>query len=492
MRSDRWHGVVRLVLWLALVGWQVVARAEVATPPCLEGVSLLGHENIWVIPTAGKISGKNGTHWVTDLEVQNPWEAEVEFGLWLIERGAAPFGGTCAGLRVGAHRLLELRDVIENVFGRTETAGTLVLSADRRLVVGSRTYNDANGGTYGQMVGAVPLAQALRGGQQGVLVQLKHNASFRTNLGLAALWAGTIEVSVFRTDGTLIGARSFALGTHTSLQANDLIAGLTSEPVDAAYAVISSRTPGTLFMAHASVIDNRTGDGIHILAQQSGHPPGARQFTFDNRANAVLVDRLPQAVGFDTLPAGVFSASAGYFDGPPGTSGMVPPVVCMYKNPAGLLRAAVLRNTVVSDVGGGYPFRCFLADFRCADCAGTARVTLHGGGSPLVLELEASRSCVAVGALPEAVYTTFPDAKMGQPSWRMEATGNLGSAALEPNLLVLSAQYESSVVPSVLREGSELAEVDGFIAAVVLDWRSRDDNTGVTQLIAEANSGPSS
>lgn len=484
MSDSRWPQVIGFSLGMVMASWTVVGGARAATHSCVPGDFMLAYEHVWVIPTAGKISGRNGTHWVTDLEVQNPSGSEVDLRVWLVERGAPPFGETCAALRVGARQLLELRDVIEGVFGKRETAGALVVSADERLVVGSRTYNDAAGGTFGQMVGALPVEHALRGGQQGMLVQLKSNASYRTNLGLVALWAGTVEVSVFRPDGTPIGARSFAMGTRTSLQANDFIAGLAGESVDAAYAVVASRSPGTLFAAYASVVDNRTGDGIFVPAQQFGQPQPARQLTLDNRANAVLVDRLPQTVGFDLLPEGVLSASAEYSAGPPGSSGSVPPVACLYKSSTGVLRGAVLGHEEVPNVGGGYPFRCVMVDFGCTDVAGTARVTLRGSVSPLVLDLEAPRSCVAIGALPEAVYTTFPDAKAGQPRWRMEATGNLGSGALEPNLLVLSAEYDSPVRPSVLRHGSELAEVEGFIAAVVLDWMTRDDNTGVSQLIA--------
>jgi hypothetical protein len=66
--------------------------------------------------------------------------------------------------------------------------------------------------------------------------------------------------------------RTFVLQPYSAHQENKVFATVTSEAIEAGYAVVSTLTPDARFVAYASIIDNRSGDPIYLPAQLDGNP----------------------------------------------------------------------------------------------------------------------------------------------------------------------------------------------------------------------------
>jgi hypothetical protein len=92
--------------------------------------------------------------------------------------------------------------------------------------------------------------------------------SYRTNIGLVNLGDNQIKVEIrlHRGNGSQLGQRTVQVPAWSYHQENGIIAQVTDQPVDNAYAVVVSQTSGARYFAYASVVDNRSGDPIFIPA----------------------------------------------------------------------------------------------------------------------------------------------------------------------------------------------------------------------------------
>ena len=139
-------------------------------------------------------------------------------------------------------------------------------------MVGARTYNQTDEGTYGQDYPAVAPEGALVAGRVGVLPQLRKDATTRTNVGVLNVGGAAIavEVRLFDATGTQIGgvtAANVAAGRYW--QQDDIFtsSGAGAQPI--AYATAEVLTEGGAAWAYASVIDGATGDPttVPVLVQ---------------------------------------------------------------------------------------------------------------------------------------------------------------------------------------------------------------------------------
>jgi hypothetical protein len=138
------------------------------------------------------------------------------------------------------------------------------------VVVGSRTYNQAATGTYGQEYPAIAASQALAAGVAGVLPQLRRDAATRTNVGVLNVGAADVEVAVrlFDAAGAPIGAVTTAtVAAGRYWQQDDIFATSGAGTRALAYATVEALTAGGRIWAYASVIDNATGDPTTVAVQ---------------------------------------------------------------------------------------------------------------------------------------------------------------------------------------------------------------------------------
>ena len=220
-----------------------------------------------VIATAAHTPGLAGTQWVTDVELFDPASDAATAVLYYLPRGADNTVATRRVVTVPAGQAVRLADVVGQLFGLTGSAGALVVSSSQPLLVTSRTSTGSSAGTLGQFVPGLPATAALAAGQEGRLIQLSENASYRTNVGFASVSAAptSVTVTLYRVNGGLLGALPVTLPPFGSAQVTEILPEIGVASVDDAFAVVRSDTPGAQYVAYASVVDNVSGDPLTVL-----------------------------------------------------------------------------------------------------------------------------------------------------------------------------------------------------------------------------------
>lgn len=252
-----------------------------------------------LIGAAAHVPGALGTNWRSDVEVHSLGDEVAAFTLSLLEHGEDNGDPATRELSLAPGESLRLGDVLAAEFGFEGQAALLVTPTAGRIAVSSRTYNLLGAGndlglpagaTFGQFIPAVPLGAALGAGEEGRIVQLQHDAAFRTNLALvnASAVECRIEADLHAADGTRLGTISPTLAPREYRQINRVFERATSDPVDDGYAVVRT-SDACSFHAFASVVDNLTGDPVAVNAVRpddvlprtpayvvaSAHVPGA-------------------------------------------------------------------------------------------------------------------------------------------------------------------------------------------------------------------------
>ncbi len=226
------------------------------------------HADRWMVPASANVSGSAGTNWRTDLRLVNTEDSVVSVRIYFLENGADNGAlDTFTNVSVPANGQVQINNVLATRFSFSGTGALLIEAPGNDLVVTSRTYNQVPGGTYGQFIPGVPTDKALAAGEDSYLVFLAKSSDFRTNLGWAATGAnaGTIKVTLFNSGGSMIGtAKTYPVKPYGPNQINDIFAAVGAAPTETAYAVVR---PTVRLVAYASVVDNRTGDPVAVLAQ---------------------------------------------------------------------------------------------------------------------------------------------------------------------------------------------------------------------------------
>lgn len=226
----------------------------------------------WIISGSAHISGAHGTSWVTDVVLHNPRPGDAVATLYFLPSGQDGSAATGFTVTVPASSSVTLSDVVATLFGKASASGAILVGCDNRLLVSSRTYNNAASGTYGQFVPGIPASGALFTGEEARLIQLTRDSEYRTNIGFANASGRTITVDVhlFASDGSKLGNRSFDLAPYSFHQETDII----GQDAAGAWAQITSSTGGASFFTYASVIDNRTGDPVFVTTGVRPISPG--------------------------------------------------------------------------------------------------------------------------------------------------------------------------------------------------------------------------
>ena len=232
--------------------------------------------DIVFVPAGAHATGTAGTNWRTDLEVHNPGTVQARFTLSLLKKDAdngSPQGATFTLDGGKSTRYLDVLASSAVGFGFSG-AGTLrVTPWAGTVMVTGRTYNDQPGGTYGQFIAGEAQDAAIPSGQEARLVQISQSVTagvgFRTNLGIvnASATPVTVEVKLFRGDGSYLGVQNHTLPAYGFKQVNEVFKTVTTQDVADGYAVLRTTTSGGSFFAYASVIDNTSGDPILIPAR---------------------------------------------------------------------------------------------------------------------------------------------------------------------------------------------------------------------------------
>ena len=220
-------------------------------------------DRLWFVATVAHATGFGDSRWRSDVAVVNPGAAPARLRLTLT-RGST----TERTVVVPAGGALEWRDVVVSLFGfddQASVSGSLLLAADRPLVVSSRTYNQSSGGTFGQYLPPVDAGGPLVAGGRGVLPQLRSDAGFYTNVGFVNTGdtGVTVRVTYLGADGSAVGsAVETSVAACRWKQLNDVFSGSGDVPV--AYGVVEVTSGAGSVWAYASVVDRSTRDPTTI------------------------------------------------------------------------------------------------------------------------------------------------------------------------------------------------------------------------------------
>jgi hypothetical protein len=221
----------------------------------------------WMIPAAAHAPGAANTNWRTDVRLVNPSGAASSVRLDLLPQGTNNAARSRnVTVSVPAQGQLSIADVLQSQFAFTGSAALLVSSSEPSLIVTSRTYNQAaSGATYGQFIPGVKTEDALTPGISGHFIYVTRTAEYRTNVGFAGTSAndGKVTIKLFDNHGGTLGSSTFDILPYGQLQVNDVFAATGSVPTAVAHAIVTSTVP---VVAYASVIDNRTGDPVAMIA----------------------------------------------------------------------------------------------------------------------------------------------------------------------------------------------------------------------------------
>jgi hypothetical protein len=243
---------------LDFVDCTATGTVEVGPPIAFAG------EHTYLIAAAAHVAGSVGTNWVTDAVLHNPGEQDAGVQLFYMKHGEDNTWSEAVTAAVPAGSSLELEDVVAATFDRAGTTGAVMIGSDTALLISSRTYNDADSGSYGQYIPGLALESAFTGGDQPLLLQLTGDDDFRTNIGLVNPGGKPIDmvVDLAQSDGTAVDSLSATVEPFSVLQLNRVFA--SKADVEDAYATVAATTEQAAFFTYASVVDNRSGDPMYV------------------------------------------------------------------------------------------------------------------------------------------------------------------------------------------------------------------------------------
>ncbi len=219
--------------------------------------------SLWVA-TAARASGAQGSQWRTTLGVFNPSAASATVDISYHRSGGSTSTASLS-LPGGAQTLID--DVVG--FLGSGGSGPMEIDATQPVIVGSRTYNQSNDGTFGQYLDGVAPEDGASTGQMVWLTMLRENTDFRSNIGFTNTGGSAAVVTVTLYDGSGAQVTSFAVtvsaGSNKQENQPFLNRGGRSD-IDSGTAKISV-TAGSGVLVYGSVIDNLTGDPTTIPAK---------------------------------------------------------------------------------------------------------------------------------------------------------------------------------------------------------------------------------
>lgn len=157
-----------------------------------------------------------------------------------------------------------LDDVVTAIFSATGL-GAIRLTSDDDFVATSRIYAQVATGTLGQFVQGLDSTTAIK---NGVLIQIKSNSAFRTNIGFANPNNATANISwrLYDKNNALIGTTTSTVAPPFGVQGPTNVAGfLNAGSADLSDAWVSFTSDQPIF-AYISVLDNITTDPTYIPA----------------------------------------------------------------------------------------------------------------------------------------------------------------------------------------------------------------------------------
>jgi len=220
-----------------------------------------------VVPAAASQPGAGGTRWRSQLDVVNTAADDRSVLVEFVDADFPIIPGVEMNVPPGETRHFE--DVVADL-GSTGKGWIRISPSGDGVYAASRTYNDDIDGTYGQLIPSYPIVDALESGDTAVLAGLSSETGFRTNIGLTSVAAAdsVCSLAFFDDDGAALGELTVNVPAHGFVQLERVLAdeiGFSGT----AWAAVECEGAGTAVFAHASVVDEATGDPTTIPAVEA-------------------------------------------------------------------------------------------------------------------------------------------------------------------------------------------------------------------------------
>ena len=224
------------------------------------------------IPVVANLPGLNATDWRTDVSVVNLDETETSIRFLLLPeiRNDIPvFEPVITDpIIIGAGEQYTVRNVVETVFGFTDTKGALSIFSDdfAALVVSARIYTlGDDGGSYGQNVEGFLVAN------EAWTPGITHDDFYRSNIGIylpfdpAPGHPVRFTITVFDKNGDEAGTGEIVFKDAGMQQFNLSTFGV--EMLLDGYVEFDCLDPTATFFAYASRVDQVSGDAVFRQAR---------------------------------------------------------------------------------------------------------------------------------------------------------------------------------------------------------------------------------
>jgi hypothetical protein len=220
---------------------------------------------LW-IAAAAHANGVGQSVWRTDIWLSNTTDSAVTATLNLLKRDQDNSAPQTLEYDIPSGENLMLGDALATAFGYTGTAA-LRVGLNGEATVTSRTFNQAAEGTFGQFIPGVTQATSITEGRTGILIQLRNNEQFRTNIGFVNQGGETLAVHAdyFSSDGTLLNGKDYYLKPFGYFQDGNALPD--GSDIRGGFARLTTSTAGGKFLAYASVVDNGSDDPVFMPAQ---------------------------------------------------------------------------------------------------------------------------------------------------------------------------------------------------------------------------------
>lgn len=225
------------------------------------------------IPIAGTVG-----NFRTDARILNPsGEKDIEISAYFLPVNVTNNGERIAGtpvrITVPKRSMRVLDDVVASVFSATGLGAILFTSPDE-FVATSRIYAQIGASTLGQFSPAQGPGLAF---PKGVVIQLKANAAFRTNVGAVNIANATTTVTwnLYDKTNAKISSTQKTMAAYEVTGPTTILGFFPNIPAgaDLSDAWVSFSATNPIF-AYGSVIDNTSTDPTFVsMAQDTGSDP---------------------------------------------------------------------------------------------------------------------------------------------------------------------------------------------------------------------------
>ena len=235
--------------------------------------------NHWILPSSARAPGQGGAFYTTALSIANRGAAEARYRMKFLGNNADGTDGP------ESHRVHPRPEPVGHVRGRprlglrparphygairvTANVTTLSVLGQTSTPVLTSWASCVATGSFGQSVPAFAPADLVSAGSPKVIVGVREDATFRTNLILTNAGTASVDVTatLFAPSGAVLGSATWTLPplgmTQKTQFARDL--GATGDVRDA-NVLLSTSTSGGSFAAYAAVIDKTTNDPRTLL-----------------------------------------------------------------------------------------------------------------------------------------------------------------------------------------------------------------------------------